>query len=51
LITQAGALVATYLGHAIGRYHAGQKAGFMGAIVGAVIILLMWGFIDRQRRA
>ena len=46
-----GALVATYLGQAIGWYHAGGKAGLLGAIVGAVIILLIWGFIDRQRRA
>ena len=46
-----GALVATYLGQALGWYHAGEKAGFIGGIVGAVIILLIWGFIDRQRRA
>ena len=46
-----GALVATYLGQALGWYHAGENAGFIGAIVGAVIILLIWGFIDRQRRA
>ena len=46
-----GAFVATYLGQALGWYQAGQKAGFLGAIVGAVIILLIWGFIDRQRRA
>src|SRR6516165_1669153 len=46
-----GAFVATYLGQALGWYQAGEKAGFLGAIVGAVIILLIWGFIDRQRRA
>jgi uncharacterized membrane protein YeaQ/YmgE (transglycosylase-associated protein family) len=46
-----GALAATYLGQAVGWYHAGQKAGFLGAIVGAVIILLIWGFIERQCRA
>jgi uncharacterized membrane protein YeaQ/YmgE (transglycosylase-associated protein family) len=46
-----GALVATYLGQAIGWYRAGQEAGFIGAIVGAVLILLVWGFIDRSRRA
>jgi uncharacterized membrane protein YeaQ/YmgE (transglycosylase-associated protein family) len=46
-----GAFVATYLGQALGWYHAGETAGFLGAIVGAVIILLIWGFIDRQRRA
>jgi uncharacterized membrane protein YeaQ/YmgE (transglycosylase-associated protein family) len=46
-----GAFVANYLGQALGWYHGDQKAGFLGAIVGAVIILLIWGFIDRQRRA
>jgi len=46
-----GALVATYLGQALGWYQAGETAGFLGAIVEAVIILLIWGFIDRQRRA
>ena len=46
-----GALVATYLGQAIGWYQAGQGAGFIGAIVGAVLILLVWGFIQRRRSA
>ena len=36
-----GALLATYLGQAIGWYRAGQEAGF---------ILLVWGFIQRRRR-
>jgi uncharacterized membrane protein YeaQ/YmgE (transglycosylase-associated protein family) len=45
----AGALAATYLGQAIGWYQAGQGAGFIGAIVGAVLILLVWGFIQRSR--
>jgi uncharacterized membrane protein YeaQ/YmgE (transglycosylase-associated protein family) len=47
----AGALVATYLGQAVGWYRAGQEAGFIGGIVGAVLILLVWGFIERNRRA
>ena len=46
----AGALVATYLAQAIGWYRAGQEAGFIGAIVGAVLILLVWGFIQRSRQ-
>ena len=46
-----GAVVATYLGQALGWYQAGEKAGFIGAIVGAVLLLLAWGFIDRFRRA
>jgi uncharacterized membrane protein YeaQ/YmgE (transglycosylase-associated protein family) len=45
-----GALVATYLGQALGWFPAGGKAGFIGAIVGAVLILLVWGFIERRRR-
>ena len=40
-----GAFVATYLGQAVGWYQAGQSAGFIGAIVGAIIILVAWGFI------
>ena len=46
----AGAFVATYLGQAIGWYRAGQSAGLIGAVVGAVIILVIWGFIARHRR-
>ena len=40
-----GAFVATYLGQAVGWYKAGEGAGFIGAIVGAIIILTVWGFI------
>jgi uncharacterized membrane protein YeaQ/YmgE (transglycosylase-associated protein family) len=40
-----GAFVATYLGQAVGWYKAGEQAGFIGAIVGAIIILVIWGFI------
>jgi len=40
-----GAFVATYLGQAIGWYEADEGAGFIGAIVGAIIILTIWGFI------
>ncbi|MBK5199480.1 MAG: GlsB/YeaQ/YmgE family stress response membrane protein [Methyloceanibacter sp.] len=45
-----GAFVATYLGQAIGWYGEGQGAGFIGAILGAVIILLIWGLIERRRQ-
>jgi uncharacterized membrane protein YeaQ/YmgE (transglycosylase-associated protein family) len=40
-----GALVATYLGQAVGWYQADEGAGFVGAIVGAIILLAIWGFI------
>jgi len=44
-----GAFLATYLGQAIGWYRADQGAGLIGAVVGAVIVLLIWGFIAGRR--
>jgi uncharacterized membrane protein YeaQ/YmgE (transglycosylase-associated protein family) len=41
----AGSLVATYLGQALGWYRAGEGAGFIGAVVGAIILLVVWGFL------
>jgi uncharacterized membrane protein YeaQ/YmgE (transglycosylase-associated protein family) len=36
----AGSVIATGAGKAAGVYHSGQSAGFLGSIVGAVILLL-----------
>jgi uncharacterized membrane protein YeaQ/YmgE (transglycosylase-associated protein family) len=44
-----GAFVASYLGQALGWYAPGEGAGLIGAIVGAVIVLLVWGAIARNR--
>jgi uncharacterized membrane protein YeaQ/YmgE (transglycosylase-associated protein family) len=44
-----GAFVATYIGQAIGWYGPDQNAGFIGAIVGAFIVLVIWGAIARRR--
>jgi uncharacterized membrane protein YeaQ/YmgE (transglycosylase-associated protein family) len=46
-----GAFVATYLGQAVGWYHSGDGAGFIGAIVGAVILLFLYGLIMGRRSA
>ena len=43
-----GAFVATYLGQAIGWYQAGEGAGLVGATVGAIIVLVIWGFFARR---
>jgi uncharacterized membrane protein YeaQ/YmgE (transglycosylase-associated protein family) len=43
LLGIAGAFVATYLGHAVGWYQAGEGAGLIGAVVGALIVLMVWG--------
>ena len=44
-----GAFVATFLGQAVGWYRAGEGAGLIGAVVGAVIVLAIWGAIARRR--
>jgi uncharacterized membrane protein YeaQ/YmgE (transglycosylase-associated protein family) len=40
-----GAFVATWLGQEIGWYGPDEAAGLIGATVGAIIVLLVWGFI------
>lgn len=44
-----GAFVATWLGQALGWYSAGQGAGFIGATVGAIIVLFIYGMIAKPR--
>ena len=46
-----GAFVATYLGQAVGWYRADQGAGLIGAVVGAVIVLAIWGIIASRRNS
>ncbi len=43
-----GALLATWLGQAIGWYQPGEAAGFIGAVVGSIILLLIWGAVGRS---
>jgi len=50
LLGIAGAFLATYLGQAIGWYRADESAGFIGAIVGAIIVLVIWGMFARRDR-
>jgi uncharacterized membrane protein YeaQ/YmgE (transglycosylase-associated protein family) len=45
-----GAVIATYLGQAIGWYQAGEGAGLIGAVIGAIIVLVIWGLIAGRRR-
>lgn len=49
LLGIAGALVATWLGHQIGWYSYGEGAGFIGSVVGAIIILFVYRLIVGQR--
>jgi uncharacterized membrane protein YeaQ/YmgE (transglycosylase-associated protein family) len=45
-----GAFVATFLGQALGWYRPGEGAGFIGAVVGAIVVLAIWGWISGRRR-
>lgn len=46
-----GSVVATFLGRAVGWYDEGSGAGFIASIVGAIIVLVIWGMIAGRRRA
>jgi uncharacterized membrane protein YeaQ/YmgE (transglycosylase-associated protein family) len=48
LIGIAGSLIATYLGQAMGWYQAGQGAGFIASVVGAIVLLFIWGMLKRK---
>jgi uncharacterized membrane protein YeaQ/YmgE (transglycosylase-associated protein family) len=43
LLGIAGAFVATYLGQKLGWYRPDEGAGLIGAVVGSLIVLLVWG--------
>ena len=45
----AGAFLATFVGQMIGWYRADQGARFIGAIVGALIILFIWNRLVAHR--
>ncbi len=45
IIGIAGSILATYLGQAIGWYQAGQGAGFIMSVVGAIQLLLIYRLI------
>ncbi len=51
LLGIAGAFVATMLGQALGWYRAGEGAGLIGAIVGAIIVLAIWAAVQGRSRA
>jgi uncharacterized membrane protein YeaQ/YmgE (transglycosylase-associated protein family) len=50
LLGIAGAMLAGFLGNALGWYKQGQGAGFIAAIVGAILILFVYRLIAGRRR-
>ncbi len=45
LLGIVGSVVAGYVGQLLGLYHAGQGAGFIGSVVGAVLLLFLYGLV------
>jgi len=48
LLGIAGAYVATYLGQRLGLYGPDEAAGLIGAVVGALVVLFVWGLFARR---
>jgi uncharacterized membrane protein YeaQ/YmgE (transglycosylase-associated protein family) len=45
----AGAFVATFIGQTVGWYRYDQGAGFIGASVGALLVLFIWNRLAARR--
>ena len=41
LIGVVGSVLATYGGQALGIYHAGETAGFIGSVFGAIVLIVL----------
>jgi uncharacterized membrane protein YeaQ/YmgE (transglycosylase-associated protein family) len=49
LLGIVGAFVATYLGQTLGWYRPGEAAGFIGSVIGALIVLAIYRLIAGRR--
>jgi uncharacterized membrane protein YeaQ/YmgE (transglycosylase-associated protein family) len=50
LLGVAGSFLASYLGVAMGWYQEGASAGWIASIVGAVVLLFLYGLVKGNRR-
>jgi uncharacterized membrane protein YeaQ/YmgE (transglycosylase-associated protein family) len=50
LLGIVGAVVATFLGQALGLYTAGQSAGWIASVIGAIIVLAIYRMVVGRRR-
>ncbi len=48
LVGIAGSIVFTYLGQFLGIYEQGQTAGFIGATIGAIILLAIYRLFKKK---
>jgi uncharacterized membrane protein YeaQ/YmgE (transglycosylase-associated protein family) len=50
LLGIVGALVATFLGQAMGFYGPGENAGFIASVIGAIVVLFVYHLVTGRRR-
>jgi uncharacterized membrane protein YeaQ/YmgE (transglycosylase-associated protein family) len=50
LLGIAGAFVARYVGMALGLYSEGEAAGWIASVLGAVLLLFLYGMVKRHPR-
>ena len=44
----AGSFVATYAGQALGLYAAGSAAGWIASVIGAIVLLVIYGMVAKK---
>lgn len=49
LLGIAGALVFTWLGQLVGLYGRGEYTGFIGSVIGALIVLAIWRAVAERK--
>ena len=49
LLGIVGAVVAGFLGQSLGWYTPGEPAGWIGSVVGAIVVLFVVGLITKKR--
>jgi uncharacterized membrane protein YeaQ/YmgE (transglycosylase-associated protein family) len=49
LLGIVGAVVASWIGQAMGIYAEGETAGFIASVIGAIIVLFVYNLITRNR--
>ena len=48
LLGIGGALLAGFAGQVLGWYKVGEPAGFISSVVGALVLLVIWGRITKR---
>ena len=48
LLGIGGSFAATYVGKALGLYESGQAAGFISSVIGAIVLLTLYGMVVRK---